>query len=93
MPSVDLDAPEHAICSRVMEGYRDQINMARVRAERAEAEAERLRRLVEDAVCHADEGWSYASDYFREKWQCEARSSELRALVQPSSSVPLKEKA
>lgn len=54
---VDLDTPEHAVCSRVMAGYADQINALRTRAEAAEAalrEAREVLRLVrtdEDGRC------------------------------------------
>lgn len=34
-----------------------------------------------DALDLAQEGWAYASDYFREKWSFQERHDALRALV------------
>jgi hypothetical protein len=44
----------------------------------------------QEAVDLAQEGWSYASDYFREKWSYEERVKALRALLPtpPESDEP-----
>lgn len=64
--------------------------------ERLARENRELRKRLEDALrdpatCYGDalsdaielaaEGWSYASDYFREKWDFEVRIEALRALL------------
>ncbi len=43
-----------------------------------------LRGALEEALDLAHEGWSYAGDYFREKWECEKREAELRATLKGS---------
>ena len=40
-----------------------------------------LERALAEAIELAEEGWGYASPYFREKWACEQRIAELRALL------------
>jgi hypothetical protein len=39
-----------------------------------------------DAIELADEGWTYASDYFRTKWRCDERLQELRTFLARVSS-------
>ena len=45
-----------------------------------------LQRALVDAIDLAAEGWSYAPDYFRDKWGADERLEELRA-VMPAPSV------
>jgi hypothetical protein len=52
-----------------------------VDAEEATAEVTRLRAALGEALDSADEGWSYASDYFRDKWRDDKRLAELRTLA------------
>ena len=40
-----------------------------------------LKRKVAELLEDADEGWAYASDYFRDKWQWDARSAEHRRFI------------
>lgn len=40
------------------------------------------RRAFEEAIELAEEGWGYASDYFRDKWECERQFKELRAILE-----------
>ena len=47
----------------------------------AEERAERYRSALVAAIETAEEGWSYASDYFREKWDARARIDSLRAAL------------
>lgn len=47
------------------------------RCERADEEVARLRGLARDAIELADEGWSYAPPYFRDKWSCDVRLAAL----------------
>ena len=49
-----------------------------------EAENAELRKAVEDAIEFAEEGWSYASDYFKEKWEYEKRLAELKQIAHPA---------
>lgn len=53
-----------------------------------ETENVKLRKALEEALDLAHEGWSYASPYFRDKWQCEKREAELRASLLPSEVKP-----
>lgn len=46
-----------------------------------ERERDKLFELMEDAIDLALEGWAYASDYFREKWQFAERTDVLCAGV------------
>ena len=43
--------------------------------------AERLAEALDDAIQLADEGWSYASDYFRNKWNYTGEADALRAIL------------
>jgi len=43
--------------------------------------ADRLAEALDDAIELADEGWSYASDYFREKWNYVGEADALRAIL------------
>jgi hypothetical protein len=45
------------------------------------AEVERLREALVEAVEFADEGWAYASSYFREKWDYDKRRALFAALL------------
>jgi hypothetical protein len=42
-----------------------------------------LETALADAVELAQEGWSYVSDYFREKWEYEKRLAELIVVLHP----------
>lgn len=48
--------------------------------ERPEAMNDLIKALGE-AVNLAEEGWEYASPYFREKWECEKDFDNLRATL------------
>lgn len=52
-------------------------------------EEEKLRAALASAIALAEEGWSYASDYFRKKWQCEERAQELRKILGVGPNDPL----
>jgi hypothetical protein len=52
------------------------------------ADRDRLRAVAEAALDLADEGWDYATDYFREKWRCEERIAELRATLDAADRSP-----
>jgi len=41
-------------------------------------EAERLRKLADDAIAFAMEGWAYAGEHFKAKWNYEGELAELR---------------
>jgi len=43
----------------------------------AEQRVERLRVALDDGIELAEEGWAYASDYFREKWGARVRIDTL----------------
>ena len=43
--------------------------------------AERLAEALDDAIQLADEGWAYAGDYFREKWNYVGQADALRAIL------------
>lgn len=38
-------------------------------------------KMLEEALDLAEEGWDYASDYFRDKWECERQFKELRVVL------------
>lgn len=40
-----------------------------------------LRELLGDAIYLAEEGWSYASEYFQDKWDYHARIEVLRKAI------------
>jgi hypothetical protein len=40
--------------------------------------AEELAEALEEAIETAEDGWAYASDYFREKWGCEGQIDKAR---------------
>lgn len=42
------------------------------------AEVRRLREALVEGIDTAEEGWSYASDYFREKWDAEGQIQKMR---------------
>lgn len=42
---------------------------------------------LQQAIDLAEEGWAYASDYFREKWACPERLAELRASLSTLTST------
>lgn len=48
---------------------------------RLQAENARLRQDLTDAVELAEEGWSYATEYFKSKWTSEERIAVLRAVL------------
>lgn len=50
-----------------------------------------LRAALQEAIAFAEEGWSYASDYFRDKWLYEERRCELRAIALAQDDGPLPE--
>lgn len=43
---------------------------------------ETLRALLVEACDMAEEGWAYADGYFRDKWNCAGRLSQIRALAE-----------
>lgn len=43
--------------------------------------AEALAAALEECIDLAEEGWGYASDYFREKWECEKGIAKARAAL------------
>jgi hypothetical protein len=52
---------------------------------------EELVEALEEAIQFGDEGWAYASDYFREKWEYERERANLRAvLLKAQSSLGVK---
>lgn len=58
--------------------------VGRARADRAlklRGELEQTREALREALDLAAEGWSYAGDHFREKWNFEADLARLRALA------------
>lgn len=48
-------------------------------SEKRERRVQELEAVLADAVALAEEGWSYASDYFKEKWNYEGELAEIRA--------------
>lgn len=44
---------------------------------------------LEVAIALAEEGWSYASPYFQEKWRCEERAQKLRRIASVTDAEPL----
>ena len=38
-----------------------------------------------ETISFAEEGWSYASDYFKDKWNFEERLEKYRRIVEASS--------
>jgi len=48
-----------------------------------EAEIERLREALEEALALADEGWAYADTYFHQKWDYQGQRARLAALLRP----------
>lgn len=54
---------------------------------------EGVRAVLRDAIDLAEEGWAYASPYFREKWSAEERIEVLRDLAgSPVQSAESQEK-
>lgn len=45
------------------------------------AEVKRLRALANEAINEAEHGWSYASEYFRGKYEVEKEIAGLRAAL------------
>jgi hypothetical protein len=45
------------------------------------AERDRLRAALVEALEWGDEGWSYASDYVREKWNCAGERARIAAAL------------
>lgn len=52
------------------------------------ARAEALRAALEACIETAEEGWSYASDYFREKWDAEGQLARARVALAHATEVP-----
>lgn len=46
-----------------------------------EAEVDRLRVGLENAIALAEEGWTYADEYFATKWRFDERRTRLRAIL------------
>jgi hypothetical protein len=44
-------------------------------------EIERLRAALEHALEWGDEGWSYADEYYREKWDYKGQRAEIAAAL------------
>jgi hypothetical protein len=43
---------------------------------------EQLERALEEMIETAEEGWEYAAEYFREKWDCDGQINKGRAALQ-----------
>lgn len=62
-----------------------------VPASQLEAERAKLAGLVEamsECIDLAEEGWAYASDYFREKWEFEKEIAKARAALSKATEGP-----
>ena len=58
----------------------------RQEGDEARAENKRLREALAECADCAEEGWAYASPYFREKWGAVAWMAQARAALARSSS-------
>lgn len=43
--------------------------------------AAELAEALSECIDTAEEGWAYASDFFREKWECEEEIEKARAAL------------
>lgn len=43
--------------------------------------SEELAEALSECIDVAEEGWAYASDYFREKWECEKEIAKARSAL------------
>jgi hypothetical protein len=78
MPAPDF-LPDHHVSVAASE--LDQLRRDSTRLAASDLERIRLRSGLREAIQLADEGWAYAGEYFRDKWDCESRIAELRKLV------------
>lgn len=89
--SADFDAVSSGNAIRRISDLMDESTtlrqeLAAVRAERDEKQGEvlsnqALQAALTEACDLAEEGWSYASPYFQEKWEYETRLEDLRELT------------
>jgi hypothetical protein len=71
--------PRYATCAPCLRANHDRAIAAAVEAER-----DRLRATLVEALEWGDEGWSYASDYYREKWNCARERARIAAALVPA---------
>jgi hypothetical protein len=57
--------------------WKEIIWAMRAAVDKVEAERDQLRAALEEALEWGDEGWSYASEYMREKWDCDGQRSRI----------------
>lgn len=50
-----------------------------------------LRRALREAIEFADEGWCYATDYFRDKWDYEGQRAALVAVLDATAPASERE--
>jgi hypothetical protein len=65
-------------------GALEQIAAEEATPSPAQGDTDALRTALGVAIDLAEEGWSYASNYFRQKWGLAERLAELRAVLEPS---------
>lgn len=68
----------------------ERVERAKLQAMFDEGKVRRLQTALEEAIALAEEGWGYASPYFRDKWSCEEKFQDLRkrAGVTPDEPLP-----
>lgn len=89
MAGVDLDAPEHSVCSSILALRDNEIRrLARHNIELI-AEVERLREALVKAEDLAAEGVGYTDSYFVQKWRMNERLADIQeALALRSTPAP-----
>lgn len=71
---------------RAAEAHLGVIEFHQMVALRAVANAKAARAALSDALDLAEEGWAYADEYYRKKWDYEERLAELRKAVKGGDS-------
>jgi predicted nucleic acid-binding Zn-ribbon protein len=68
-----------------MQNTMPEVDRIAAKLSEAQARIAALKEALRDAIQFAVEGWSYAPDYFKEKWEYEKELAELRARL-PNST-------
>jgi len=73
-----MDRIEWHLGTEVRQGLSSRLSAG----DAAVAEVARLKAALREAIMLAEEGWGYAGDYFREKWDYEEQLATLKAALE-----------